>query len=156
MTTDNFYFYLQNRLIQTSQTGGQWYSDTSPFSIPCLTYKFKTTCEGQTCSAYLVLALVTKERKLSYYLQQDRPKLALKYLQMRKPPQKNLADVQIHVTTYAFFDISILNLLDFSSSAKCWRDYRCKFGQNLVLVRLVHFGINIGKQDKLVCSLRFY
>ena len=30
-----FCFYLQNRLIQTSQTGGQWYSDTSPFSIPC-------------------------------------------------------------------------------------------------------------------------
>jgi hypothetical protein len=29
------FFYLQNRLIQTSQTGGQWYSDTSPFSIPC-------------------------------------------------------------------------------------------------------------------------
>ncbi len=36
MTTDNFYFYLQNRLIQTSQSGGQWYSDTSPFSIPWL------------------------------------------------------------------------------------------------------------------------
>jgi hypothetical protein len=34
ITTYNFYFYLQNRLIQTSQTGGQWYSDTSPFSIP--------------------------------------------------------------------------------------------------------------------------
>jgi hypothetical protein len=34
MTTDNFCFYLQNRLIQTSQTGGQWHSDTSPFSIP--------------------------------------------------------------------------------------------------------------------------
>ncbi len=31
-----FCFYLQNRLIQTSQTGGQQYSDTSPFSIPCL------------------------------------------------------------------------------------------------------------------------
>jgi hypothetical protein len=29
-----FCFYLQNRLIQTSQTGGQLYSDTSPFSIP--------------------------------------------------------------------------------------------------------------------------
>jgi hypothetical protein len=29
-----FCCYLQNRLIQTSQTGGQWYSDTSPFSIP--------------------------------------------------------------------------------------------------------------------------
>jgi hypothetical protein len=38
MTTDNFCFYLQNRLIQTSETGGQWYSDTSsPFSIPCIT-----------------------------------------------------------------------------------------------------------------------
>jgi len=35
MTTDNFCFYLQNRLIQTRQTGGQRYSDTSPFSIPC-------------------------------------------------------------------------------------------------------------------------
>jgi hypothetical protein len=34
--TDSFSFYLQNRLIQTSQTGGQWYSDTAPFSIPCL------------------------------------------------------------------------------------------------------------------------
>jgi hypothetical protein len=34
MTTDNFCFYLQNRLIQTSQSGGQQNSDTSPFSIP--------------------------------------------------------------------------------------------------------------------------
>ncbi len=33
MITDHF--CLQNRLFQTSQTGGQWYSDTSPFSIPC-------------------------------------------------------------------------------------------------------------------------
>ncbi len=34
MTTGSFCFYFQNRLIQTSQTGGQWYSDPSPFSIP--------------------------------------------------------------------------------------------------------------------------
>jgi hypothetical protein len=34
MTTDNFCFYLQSRLIQTSQTGGQWCSYASPFSIP--------------------------------------------------------------------------------------------------------------------------
>ena len=34
---------------------------------------------------------------LTAFLIQDRPKLALKYLQMRKPPQKSLADVQIHV-----------------------------------------------------------
>jgi hypothetical protein len=38
---DNFCFYLQNRLIQTSQTGGQRYSDTSPFSIPCTVVKMQ-------------------------------------------------------------------------------------------------------------------
>jgi hypothetical protein len=36
MTTDNFGFYFQNRLMQTSQKGGQRYSDSSPFSIPCM------------------------------------------------------------------------------------------------------------------------
>jgi hypothetical protein len=47
-TTEIFCFYLQNRLIQTSQTGGQWYSDTSPFSIPWSNYisgKFFNTCK---------------------------------------------------------------------------------------------------------------
>jgi hypothetical protein len=34
MKTDNFCFYLQNRLVRTGQTGGQQYSDTSPFSVP--------------------------------------------------------------------------------------------------------------------------
>ncbi len=34
MRTEIFCSYLQSRLIQTSQTGGQRYSDTSPFSIP--------------------------------------------------------------------------------------------------------------------------
>jgi hypothetical protein len=29
-----FVFYLQNRLIQTGQTGGQLYSDTSPLVFP--------------------------------------------------------------------------------------------------------------------------
>jgi hypothetical protein len=38
MTTDNFCFYLQNRPILTGQTGGQQYSDTSPFNIPWLQY----------------------------------------------------------------------------------------------------------------------
>ncbi len=38
MTTDNFCRYLQNRRIQTSQTGGQQYSVTSPFSFPCMEY----------------------------------------------------------------------------------------------------------------------
>jgi hypothetical protein len=34
-----FFIYLQNGLIQTSQTGGQWCSDTSPFSIPWFWYR---------------------------------------------------------------------------------------------------------------------
>jgi hypothetical protein len=34
MTIDNFHFYSQNGLIQTGQTGGQLYIDTSPFSVP--------------------------------------------------------------------------------------------------------------------------
>ncbi len=34
-----FLFYLQNRLSQNNQTGGQQYSDTSPFSIPCLIWQ---------------------------------------------------------------------------------------------------------------------
>jgi len=34
MTTDNFCLYLQNRPIQTGKTGGQWYGDSSTFSIP--------------------------------------------------------------------------------------------------------------------------
>jgi hypothetical protein len=46
MITDNFCSYLQNRLIQTSQTGGQWYSDTSPFSIPWLLASHNTIGGG--------------------------------------------------------------------------------------------------------------
>jgi hypothetical protein len=46
MTTDNFCFYLQNRLFQTSQTGGQWYSDTSPFSIPWSSYFIHRVDDG--------------------------------------------------------------------------------------------------------------
>jgi hypothetical protein len=34
MTTDDF--------LQTSQTGGQWYNDTSPFSIPWFFIKLHT------------------------------------------------------------------------------------------------------------------
>ncbi len=33
---------LSNTWFQTSPTGGKWYSDTSPFSIPCLHYKHVT------------------------------------------------------------------------------------------------------------------
>jgi len=40
MTTDSYCFYFQIRLIQTSQTGGQWYRDIFPLSIPWLFYLF--------------------------------------------------------------------------------------------------------------------
>ncbi len=52
VTSDKFCFYLQNSIIQTSQTGGQCYSDTSTFSIPCLNHKniFKIQATGITMS----------------------------------------------------------------------------------------------------------
>jgi hypothetical protein len=46
LTTDNFCFYLLHRLVQTSQTGGQWYSDTSPFSIPWKNTQFNFVPES--------------------------------------------------------------------------------------------------------------
>jgi hypothetical protein len=54
MTTDNFCFYLQNRLIQTGQTGGQWYSDTSTISIPWLHIKTLHFMLQGCDAAYLV------------------------------------------------------------------------------------------------------
>ncbi len=63
MTKDIFCFYLQNRLIQTSQTGGQWYSDTFPLSIPWVSsnHRFEriTSCkltiisESAICKKFL-------------------------------------------------------------------------------------------------------
>jgi len=35
----NKYCQLSYSWFQTSQTGGQWYSDTSPFSIPCIFFQ---------------------------------------------------------------------------------------------------------------------
>jgi hypothetical protein len=43
MTTDNFSFYLQNRLIQTSKTGGQRYSDTSRLVFPARVFVIART-----------------------------------------------------------------------------------------------------------------
>jgi hypothetical protein len=52
MTTDNFCFYVQNRLIQTSQTGGQQYSDNAPFSIP-----WKNICKHELITKWQQLLL---------------------------------------------------------------------------------------------------
>ncbi len=58
MTTDKFCF-LQNRLIQTSQTGGQWYCDTSPFSIPWFSRCSHGTCSDEKCNFYFKLENVS-------------------------------------------------------------------------------------------------
>ncbi len=65
----HFCFYLQNRLIQTNQTGGQWYSDTSPFSIPCLSHKTKWSKKWRGCeiwSWYSLLFARLPNEKTSY------------------------------------------------------------------------------------------
>ncbi len=80
MTADNFCFYLQNRLIQTSQTGGQWYSDTSPFSIPWLDHleirlqwlSWKKNCSTYWGAEYLKLYW----HCLSFFLQKCLPFLS--------------------------------------------------------------------------------
>ncbi len=63
LTTDNFCFYLQNRLIQTSQTGGQRYSDTFPFSIPWIRWSMLSTglhhpLDGVTNPQYKLLHFI--------------------------------------------------------------------------------------------------
>jgi hypothetical protein len=47
MNTDIFCFYLQNRLMQTRQTGDQQYSDTSSFSIPWIELPANTKLESE-------------------------------------------------------------------------------------------------------------
>jgi hypothetical protein len=48
MISNNFCFYLQNRLIQTNQTGGQQYSDISRFSIPWFQPSLTSVAECST------------------------------------------------------------------------------------------------------------
>jgi hypothetical protein len=55
MTTDNLCFYLQNRQIQTSQTGGQWYNDTShPLVFPDI-FPSKITPGSETFKTFYVV-----------------------------------------------------------------------------------------------------
>jgi len=55
LRTNNFGFYLPNRLIQTSQTGGEQYSDTSPFSVPWLS--------ALSLSAWIPMSLETPTKR---------------------------------------------------------------------------------------------
>jgi hypothetical protein len=67
---------LQNRLIQTSQTGGQQYSDTSPFSIPWLSSYVTSHClavvpqsgvkENFYCTVYYITLYSNCEAQWAY------------------------------------------------------------------------------------------
>jgi hypothetical protein len=102
MTSDNFCFYLPNKLIQTSQTGGQWYCDTSPFSIPCsqiyelswLTLSLSLSlslCLSLSLSIYLSLSLsivllahtISKHLFIKYSLSLSHAQTLLKHTQER-------------------------------------------------------------------------
>jgi hypothetical protein len=71
MTADNFCFYLQNRLIQTSQIGGKWYSDTSQFSIPCLSETNDYSLCASKCVAGQVYQRLTLGRMARANLEEE-------------------------------------------------------------------------------------
>jgi hypothetical protein len=66
MTIVKFCFYLQNRLLKTSQTGGHQYNDTSLFSIPWLlpNQRYFTTLKRliMTTTALICRRISSKEK----------------------------------------------------------------------------------------------
>ncbi len=66
-TTDNFCFYLQNRLIQTIQTGGEQYRDTSPFSIHCFKARPCKTPTYLSQLSFVILPLGRLLQRLKYW-----------------------------------------------------------------------------------------
>jgi hypothetical protein len=67
MITDNFCFYFQNRLIQTSQTGGQQYSYTSPLVFPAETVspRWKDLARTSTHASFYGVLVGGEDRVLS-------------------------------------------------------------------------------------------
>jgi hypothetical protein len=62
MTTDDIHFYLQNRVIQTVQTGGRLESDTSPLVFPEYInniYDFKKSDRQNSRQAMLVITKIS-------------------------------------------------------------------------------------------------
>ncbi len=99
VTTDNFCFYLQNRLLQCSQTGGQQYSDTSPLVFTVSTYTIsKKNQAGYQCQYYM-----TKSCQEDYGLDNSNP-----YIQQQK--QASLWTCQCITALQAMLDISSVYL----------------------------------------------
>ncbi len=77
-----FFFFLQNRLIQTRQTGGQWYSNTSPLQYSLVLYQRRRrklsldhSLDGSTHPEYKLTCLFTFK---SFLQQRKRSSLHLK------------------------------------------------------------------------------
>ncbi len=71
MRTNNFGFYLQNILIQTSQTGGQRYNETSPFSIPWPSLIFVSKARSRSLKYILGVNVPTLDECEKYLLLQN-------------------------------------------------------------------------------------
>ncbi len=75
MTTNNFCLYFRNRLIQTSQTGGQRYSDTSPFSVPWfmqgILFPVHETLNPDMGGAWSMIQINYPDIVQVYYIQDD-------------------------------------------------------------------------------------
>jgi len=71
MTTDNFCCYLINRLIQTSKTGGKWYSYTSPFSIPWPKQNVRRIVKGEHLVEQFILLDIFSFGNTATYLEQQ-------------------------------------------------------------------------------------
>jgi hypothetical protein len=53
-------FLFAKQTFQTSQTGGQWYNDTSLFRIPCISTQFLPP-DGHIDSEYVLQALTSEK-----------------------------------------------------------------------------------------------
>jgi hypothetical protein len=70
MTTD-FCFYLQSRLIQTSQTGGQQYCDIPPSEFPGYTERHLYKCQKSVVGLSVIMLNVVAPPKLISTLHSD-------------------------------------------------------------------------------------
>ncbi len=104
MTTDNFYFYLQSRLIQTSQTGG----DTFPFSIPCLMI--------QNHLLQLKNSMVGNNHlraSISFKFSSSNPSIILKLKILKKKFCKNILSLAMNCGATTFRQLALLSNLNF-------------------------------------------
>jgi hypothetical protein len=103
MITDNFCCYLQNRLIQTSVSGGQRYSETCLFSIPWLvpwsrhaaTFSITTLSTSMTRLGQ-ILAIWATFYSTIFYLNKQFPRMVcIRYFEVYNVFDVHLVNLQI-------------------------------------------------------------